>query len=387
MQKPGSAGQAVLAKMGGDDRREREDRTISRGIKAKKSAAGAHAVADHAAAAKAGDTFSIVGLFQEMDTDFSGTISTNELRKLINLVRKKSGKPILGVEKMLAKLDDDGDGEVTLTEWQENVPAAFLKVLQMLQKEDLVMSHINTIGTRGGTVAVMGTENVRGREVRNFQAQINHHKKVGRDVHAVQHSARTEAASQGHHAVELDVFMQFDIDCTGKLGRNELRKALNYVRKKLGGKVNVISVDDFLATVDASGDGQVDIHEWQAGLPEALKQAVRAPLASTRVTLRQFNRCFSCPQMRAMGPALLESETLATAAEAKLGGRVAMAENLEKKRMERMQARAKVEQRKTNRDVANFANAARSGKVSLLEFFTSFDDDGSGTLWSPPSGS
>ena len=45
---------------------------------------------------------------------------------------------------MLAKLDDDGDGEVTLTEWQENVPAAFLKVLQMLQKEDLVMSHINT---------------------------------------------------------------------------------------------------------------------------------------------------------------------------------------------------------------------------------------------------
>ena len=144
MQKPGSAGQAVLAKMGGDDRREREDRTISRGIKAKKSAAGAHAVADHAAAAKAGDTFSIVGLFQEMDTDFSGTISTNELRKLINLVRKKSGKPILGVEKMLAKLDDDGDGEVTLTEWQENVPAAFLKVLQMLQKEDLVMSHTNT---------------------------------------------------------------------------------------------------------------------------------------------------------------------------------------------------------------------------------------------------
>ena len=91
--------------------------------------------------------------------------------------------------------------------------------------------------------------------------------------------------------------------------------------------------------------------------------------------------------MLAMGPALLESETLATAAEAKLGGRVAMAENLEKKRMERMQARAKVEQRKTNRDVANFANAARSGKVSLLEFFTSFDDDGSGTLWSPPSGS
>jgi Ca2+-binding EF-hand superfamily protein len=249
----------------------------------KKKSVAAYSTDAHAKAAAQGETAVEVDLFLAFDADGGGALDNRELRRMLALIRTKFGTgagqpPIPGLQEMLAKLDADGDGEVTLQEWGERMPAAFRKALRAMG-DDLLRAAGDTragTGTGTGGTGRLGGAGERAKEAAEYEARRREAKRsaaaYSADVHA-------RAAAKGERAVEVDLFLMFDADGSGSLGRAEFRRMLAVARTKYAhfseGR-QIPGVDALKARMDADGDGEVSLREWGENMPADFRGAVRA---------------------------------------------------------------------------------------------------------------
>jgi hypothetical protein len=169
----------------------------------------------HMAAARRGERAVEVDLFLMYDVDHSGSLTARELRRALAMVRTKAGKrPVPGMEAMLAKLDEDGDGEVTMAEWC-GMPAEFRQGLRALGPGILEASA--AVQTKGSVAA----EDARGRQRREAAAAEAEARAYQRRIGAGDVATRVAALKQG----TLDaasIFREFDRDFSGALAVNHL---------------------------------------------------------------------------------------------------------------------------------------------------------------------
>ena len=118
------------------------------------------------------------------DTDADGTLSARELRQALNKVRKRN-PDMPGMDEMLAALDGDGDGILTLPEFIEKMPKALTQAIKSLGPMTLVNG-----------AASMGSDTHRERE-RKVAADVQAAKQASRGAHDVAlHTAALKAGQK-----------------------------------------------------------------------------------------------------------------------------------------------------------------------------------------------
>eukprot|EP01051_Picozoa_sp_SAG22_P009574 SAG22_NODE_806_length_7087_cov_11.682885_4_plen_938_part_00 len=310
----------------------------------------------HAQAARVGQRAWEIDLFHLFDTDGSGTLSARELKLALGLIKPRICKSLHATfAGMLDVLDADGDGEITVSEWQARLPAA-LRAEIRLKGEDLV-------GVQTGSMAQVSKSGVgrivngreREKEHEEWKVKMLHKTKSSHLFDAAHHIA---AAGQGQTAHEIDLFNLFDIDGSGTLSKRELRKALAGVKPSIDKTLHPL-FEGLVEKLDKDGDGEVDVHEWQEMLPKKLRDDIRLK-----------------------GESLLSQQTESKALGAKSGvGRIVDGRERHREMVEFRAREAKAREAQHLYDASHHIVAAQQGQTAYeVDLFRLFDTDGSGTL-------
>ncbi|KAK3274064.1 hypothetical protein CYMTET_17733 [Cymbomonas tetramitiformis] len=160
-------------------------------------------------------------VFNQFDTDRSGTISAKELKRAMKALGLKADSE--AVSSMLGALDSNGDGQISVQEWALELPEE-LKVA--------IESKLTDAGTVEGFLPLVDL---------------------------------------------LKVFNQFDTDASGTLCMQEVKNALKILNLEQQG----IDVQTMLSKMDINKDGEIDMKEWKANMPREVYQAITAKLDTT----------------------------------------------------------------------------------------------------------
>lgn len=160
-------------------------------------------------------------VFNQFDTDGSGTISAKELKRAMKALGLKADKQ--AVSDMLGALDSNGDGQISVQEWALELPEE-LKVA--------IESKLTDAGTVEGFLPLVDL---------------------------------------------LKVFNQFDTDASGTLCTQEVKNAIKILDLEQQG----IDVEAMFSKMDVNKDGKIDMKEWKANMPREVYQAIMAKLHTT----------------------------------------------------------------------------------------------------------
>ena len=243
-------------------------------LKSKYAALSGEGKDDGAISQSLADSLPGIIIFDQIDCDHTGSVSKKELQRLLkSLPRKKpvppeggwpGGEPpkFVPIEGIIAALDGDGDGEVSLDEWLENIA----------KLPGLKAAIDGAVDPSTGKIA----------SYQSLKARLDE---------LVQKAAPLEAAFSGNEAsgepseelqklrkqiaklrdtvgsAGVAVFRQFDSDGSGKIDRSELLAALKALPKpKAVPGAKRMSMDEIIAALDVDGDGVIDVDEWVAQL-------------------------------------------------------------------------------------------------------------------------
>ena len=187
----------------------------------------------YTAAQRKGQSAVEIDLFSHFDSDGSGSLSRKELRRALQGVKKELQRTdphvMASLDEELAKLDTDGDGEIELAEFVNNVPDRLRAALRAAGPKILATQQSSS-GAKSSANTRFATGDERGKDMRRHNQRLKDKKKVSSAYSASNH---TKAARTGAFAVEISLFREFDVDYSGTLTGKELRGALNMVRTRL----------------------------------------------------------------------------------------------------------------------------------------------------------
>ena len=360
--------------IGSEDHRGKQLREHQRQLELKKSTAALHDVSLYKDAAASGEHAVEVDLFKIYDTDSSGELSAREIRQMLGLVRtaweksslSTNGVSMPGAKEMMAILDSSGDGEVSLSEWVENMPESFQQGMRKLGPDLLHAANGDPKTKKKAGHGKFDSHDHRAKEKREHKAKMEHKKKSRGTASVAMH---TDAHRKGERAIEIDLFTMFDADGSGTLSKRELRQMLGLVRTAMakGDKrhppMRVPGMEEMLGTLDSNGadagDGEVSLEEWTQNMPEEFRRGVRA-----------------------LGPSVLKVAQNTKAKSASQGGiKMSDADHRGKDLQNFKTLLAEKDMLKNHYAVEVYAEAARNGEHAVeIDLFKAYDVDRSGVL-------
>lgn len=231
-------------------------------------------------------------VFSQIDCDHSGAISRKELTRMLQSIPRSKplpppegwpdGKapPFVPIEKMVEILDTDGDGQISLDEWLENLgklPALEASIKQNVDPATGKLAKYQSLEARLDQLTT---------QIAELEAAGDALDDAGKEKLAKKtkqaEKLRTTVGTAG-----VAVFRQIDADGSGKIDRAELLKILKdlpgidggaAVIKDVEGAAASEPVDVVLAALDVDGDGVIDVDEWLTQLDRlpTLKAAIEA---------------------------------------------------------------------------------------------------------------
>ena len=207
------------------------------------------------------------------------------------------------MDKLIATLDQDGDGVITKQEWLFNLgkcEGLVEALTQSVNANGLVPSFRSfeqQKAKREGEVAALKAKATRTAE--EEAELVEYERQIAKLTSLI--------AEANKNALKLaewgsTVFHQFDTDHNGKLSKKELNRALKALPKTKPKHVppgaKFLSVEEMVASLDGDGDGEIDEQEWLdnlakcAGLAAALAENVDAfgKVASFRTFEEQYEK-------------------------------------------------------------------------------------------------
>ena len=170
----------------------------------------------------------------QFDTDDDGYLTIVEIKRAFRAIglKKRSGHKAQMDLEMFKSFDTNGDGKITPEEFDANLPH---EVRQKIEEK-----------LNGGFV---------------FDKKL----------------WEATAAKFGHWDMAR-VFKQFDTDGSGYLSMGELKRAFRAIGldARKGGKLELD--EQMFATFDSSGDGKVDVKEFEANMPDDLRDKLEEKL-------------------------------------------------------------------------------------------------------------
>mmetsp|Transcript_14245 Transcript_14245/g.33718 ORF Transcript_14245/g.33718 Transcript_14245/m.33718 type:complete len:369 (-) Transcript_14245:58-1164(-) len=213
-------------------------------------------------------------VFNQIDMDHSGSVDAAELKRaLIALPRNGrhvgDGKdpPFVPFEGMVATLDSDSSGEISLSEWIENLG----------KLPDLQKAIEASVDPRTGKLA----------KYRSLEEQLALRMQQRDDCEArAQKGEDVETELEKRHKqvallqsqlglAGVIVFNQLDLDGSGKLEREELLRAIKHMCKSsdqaadLNEEELTTLTEGYIKLIDVDGDGIIDMDEWLFRLDRA----------------------------------------------------------------------------------------------------------------------
>jgi len=195
-------------------------------------------------------------VFKQIDTNGSGTVEKNELKRMLTGLPKtkpKEGVKFVPFEELLATLDSDSSGDVDLEEWLTNLDK--LEGLKTAM-ESVLDPDTGRLTTYRSYADQMAKE----------MGAIKKLEKSGGDEEAIQKKKDSVARfkENGYKpSAGVLVFDQIDVDGSGAIDRGELQTLLNKLpRKKPAPGVEFVPFEDMIKTFDADGNGTIELDEW-----------------------------------------------------------------------------------------------------------------------------
>jgi len=240
-------------------------------------------------------------IFNQIDCDHSGKVSMRELYRLLRALPRNKPIPPEGgwpngeapkfvpPEEMIKIFDTDGDGEISVTEFVDNL-AKLPGLQRAIETNTGPDGKIRTYVSLEERMANLSAE------AEPLEAKAAAGEELGEADKATLEDLRSKIAKikASVGSAGLSVFRQLDADKSGKIDRAELMallKALPAARAQKG-------LDGWVAELDVDGDGVIDEDEWvaQLGRLPALAALIESGIDPTTGKLKNLPPVEALPE-------------------------------------------------------------------------------------------
>jgi Ca2+-binding EF-hand superfamily protein len=200
-------------------------------------------------------------VFEQLDLDKSGTISTDELKRLYESLAHVYSPAKGEVAEVMKAMDSDKSGEIDEKEWRQNLtkcPGLLRAMIEDLDNDTGKLRSYRTVEDQLakclGNVQRLEYDLQKGNaDASTIKAELESRKKLVAEMRA----------NGVKPAPGIIVFNQIDLKKTRQIGKPELKNVLSKLN------LNENWADEIMQHLDLDENGYIDEDEWLTGLDRA----------------------------------------------------------------------------------------------------------------------